>query len=552
MWADLEAAWTAFATAIAPVPATTGYVVAAVIAVWVAAFLADSFAFRALAAVEAIVPSGILFVFGAALGADRLRLFVTAVWLAAAGAAYALHRSMAQDGAGWLAGIRRGTVGSVLRTSALIGAGAIVLALIVGPALAGRRRQGPARHPHRRLGHAPDGQPARRHPGPHRRPAATPRRSRSSPTARATGASPPSTSSTAASGRPSGGTATPRATSGAACPSSTRTPLTQDITITNLDAIWLPAAYAPVRIDSPEPRPLRRRDRQPRDPPQRGGAGHPLSRRLDACRRSTRPPSSSPPRRRPSNIAKHYLALPGNYPGNLRQLAADITKNATTPYEKAIALQDYFQTFTYDLSIPPGSSTNAIERFIEARRGYCEQFAGHVRRLRPLARAARSGGRRVHARRAARGRRLPRARQALPRLARGLLHRHRLGALRADPEPWPARAPRATRASRRPRRVSRPPRRPPRCRRRPPCPAARTPARVADPDADAGALPTLGGLGHDPAPAARRRPGCSCWRRSSVACLVLAVAWLLLAPRLARARWDRRRRAAKTGPSGCW
>ena len=97
-------------------PATTGYVVAAVIGVWVAAFLADSFAFRALAAVEAIVPSGILFVFAAALGTDRLRLFCTAIWLAAAGVAYALHRSMAQDGAGWLAGIRRGTVGSVLRT----------------------------------------------------------------------------------------------------------------------------------------------------------------------------------------------------------------------------------------------------------------------------------------------------------------------------------------------------------------------------------------------------------------------------------------------------
>ena len=74
MWADLELAWTQFATAKAPVPADTGYVVAAVIGVWVAAFLADSFAFRALASIEAILPSGILFVFAAALGADQLPL----------------------------------------------------------------------------------------------------------------------------------------------------------------------------------------------------------------------------------------------------------------------------------------------------------------------------------------------------------------------------------------------------------------------------------------------------------------------------------------------
>ena len=137
MWADIELSWSQFATAKAPVPADTGYLVAAVIGVWFAAFLADSFAFRALASIEAILPSGILFVFAAALGTDNYRWLSTALWLGAALLAFALHRTMAQDGGGWLAGIRRGTVGSVTRTAAIIGLAVVALALVVGPALPG-------------------------------------------------------------------------------------------------------------------------------------------------------------------------------------------------------------------------------------------------------------------------------------------------------------------------------------------------------------------------------------------------------------------------------
>ena len=79
----------------------------------------------------------------------------------------------------------------------------------------------------------------------------------------------------------------------------------------------------------------------------------------------------------PPVIADHYLDLPSSYPDRFRQLAAQITANATTPYDKALALQNWFRTnFTYDLNVAPGHGETAIDTFLSQRRGYCEQFAG--------------------------------------------------------------------------------------------------------------------------------------------------------------------------------
>jgi hypothetical protein len=76
-------------------------------------------------------------------------------------------------------------------------------------------------------------------------------------------------------------------------------------------------------------------------------------------------------------IADHYLDLPSSYPDRFRQLATQITANATTPYDKALALQNWFRTnFTYDLNVAPGHGETAIDTFLSQRRGYCEQFAG--------------------------------------------------------------------------------------------------------------------------------------------------------------------------------
>ena len=164
--------------------------------------------------------------------------------------AFALHRTMAQDGGGWLAGIRRGTVGSVTRTAAhhrprRRGAGAGG-----GPRPARRRREGAPRHHAGRLRHPPDGQPAGRHPGPHRRPQrprgvhGAGRRQELLAPHRARRVRRPPLDVRA-------GLRRRRRRARRRPPPAAHLPLNQEFTIQALDAIWLPAAYAPERIDIP-------------------------------------------------------------------------------------------------------------------------------------------------------------------------------------------------------------------------------------------------------------------------------------------------------------
>ncbi len=73
------------------------------------------------------------------------------------------------------------------------------------------------------------------------------------------------------------------------------------------------------------------------------------------------------------------LELPDDFPDKVADLARDVTANARTPFEQAIALQDWFRDpdlFTYDTEIE-GHDENALANFVlEERRGFCEQFAG--------------------------------------------------------------------------------------------------------------------------------------------------------------------------------
>lgn len=73
-----------------------------------------------------------------------------------------------------------------------------------------------------------------------------------------------------------------------------------------------------------------------------------------------------------------YLELPAE--GNsqvARGLAEQITAEHSTPFLKALALQNWFRSaFDYDLNVDSGHSIQNIEDFLSIRRGYCEQFAG--------------------------------------------------------------------------------------------------------------------------------------------------------------------------------
>jgi transglutaminase-like putative cysteine protease len=71
-----------------------------------------------------------------------------------------------------------------------------------------------------------------------------------------------------------------------------------------------------------------------------------------------------------------YLELPDDFPGSVGDLAQEVVAGAGTDYDSAIALQSWFQSkFRYSLEVQSGHGTSAIESFLIERVGYCEQFA---------------------------------------------------------------------------------------------------------------------------------------------------------------------------------
>jgi hypothetical protein len=81
---DLRSVLDQFPTAIAPVPSTGNWAVASTASLAVCAAMSDTFAFRAMGRLETIAPTGVVFVFTAALGTERHRITVAALWIGAA------------------------------------------------------------------------------------------------------------------------------------------------------------------------------------------------------------------------------------------------------------------------------------------------------------------------------------------------------------------------------------------------------------------------------------------------------------------------------------
>jgi hypothetical protein len=79
----------------------------------------------------------------------------------------------------------------------------------------------------------------------------------------------------------------------------------------------------------------------------------------------------------PADITANYQSVPASY-DSLRSLAASITKGATTPYQKAAALQNYLANgvFAYTLGAQSVVSAAGLTRFLEVTKtGYCQQFS---------------------------------------------------------------------------------------------------------------------------------------------------------------------------------
>ncbi|HEX2698831.1 MAG TPA: transglutaminaseTgpA domain-containing protein [Acidimicrobiales bacterium] len=374
----LSDAWSQFGDVVAPTPPTDGFLLAAMAGVGIAAVLADWAAFRMRVLFEAVVPSFTLFVFTATLGDEARRSFMVALYLVALLLFLVIHRAgLESEGSSWFASRSRGGAGTLVQGAAALVGVAVVAAVVLGPRLPGASADAVLAW-----------RDSDRSGGSGRRTTVSPlvdirgRLLDQSTTEvfsvrSTTRAYWRLTSLDTFDGRIWSSDASyqqigERVPAGKDTRSPART-VRQDFTIRALASIWLPAAYRPVRVagiddvsynpdlgslitgqdttdgftyhvDSAVPSPTG---------DELGGAGAPLP---DAERFTRLPPVSRP----------------------VAELARSITRTGATPYEQALALQNYFRRgFVYDLNAPAGHDERALEFFLfRSRRGYCEQFAG--------------------------------------------------------------------------------------------------------------------------------------------------------------------------------
>jgi transglutaminase-like putative cysteine protease len=380
----LAASWEAFPNVTAPTPPLPGFVMASCLALFLVAFLADWAAFRLWSTVEAVIPATTVFIFCSVLGSITHRIDAVAVYLCGLLAFVLLHRIARQEtSAGWLtADIRRGS-----NAALIVGAGlavtAIIAGLVVGTRLPGTNSpslfdwRGNGGRPGSRVTLSPlvDIQDRLTNKS-----AVEVFTVKSDVHAnwRMTSLDTFKGDIWSSSGKYSGADGSLNSS----LPEAVGTRSAQQVyNVENLKMLWLPAAFKPVSIDSHmEVRYQSDSDTLIVDSqPDSDGLTYTVQSALPVYDLAKLQAATS---NVPDDIASRYLALPDDFSQKAKSEAIKHTQGATSPFQKAKMLTDWFRSaFTYDLTVPKGHGESAIEKFLSddpvyGHRGYCEQFAG--------------------------------------------------------------------------------------------------------------------------------------------------------------------------------
>jgi transglutaminase-like putative cysteine protease len=371
----LEVAARAFARVGPPAPPLPGFVLACCLAFGVAAIVADWAAFRAGCTLEAALPAFALWCVTAALGAPRDRGPLTAAF-AVALAGFVLSRDLDRR-AGIDARAAQAARAATLRRGLAIAVGCATLGATVGPFLPGAQAA-PL------LGVRPEGIG-----GPVQRTTLSPLvqikaelLEPSSAIVFTVAASETAywrlTALTTFNGSEWSSDESYEPAAGR-LPGSGTAAATVDVqhyTIDTLDSVWLPAAYRPVSLtDSSRPVSYNAATGSlVASGPTSNGMTYTVTSvlptytpaQLDTARVDPNDPALAP-----------FLQLPP-LPASVRALAESVVAGQPTPYDKALALQDFFREhFTYSLAPPPSDAIPALVQFLfGTRAGYCQQFAG--------------------------------------------------------------------------------------------------------------------------------------------------------------------------------
>ena len=380
--------------AIVPARVTDGAILLAVIAVWIVAAAGELLAFWRRTTIAAIAPALALFIWTAALGTDKSGTLDTLAFAVAALAFLLLaQQQRASTGRAQFAGRQLGTGSGLVGVGATLGAVALLVGVLVGSALPGADAeplldlQGLGKE-----GTQPDSRSYRTEPPLARIGADL---TQSEETDLFTVRSPvkeywriaaldvyESTNGGEWTLTATGSDEVVEGLSGKAPKGAVQ----QDYRIGALEGRWIPAAYEAVAIEGTTPLVVKASRTLV--------TGREGLRNLQYSVTSVLPPGAQAALT-PGEVAgtdtsipkgfAQYTELPPDFPADVRQQAEEIVAGATTPYDQAAALEQFFldpaNGFQYSLQTDLSSAAQseaAISAFLQEgnRKGYCVQFAG--------------------------------------------------------------------------------------------------------------------------------------------------------------------------------
>ncbi|MEU6085972.1 DUF3488 and transglutaminase-like domain-containing protein [Streptomyces sp. NPDC047085] len=80
----------------------------------------------------------------------------------------------------------------------------------------------------------------------------------------------------------------------------------------------------------------------------------------------------------PAALKREYTKVPSRLPKVVARTAREITEGATSHYDEAVKLQDWFAVnggFQYDTQVEVGRGPDAIAKFLEKKQGFCVHFS---------------------------------------------------------------------------------------------------------------------------------------------------------------------------------
>jgi transglutaminase-like putative cysteine protease len=149
--------------------------------------------------------------------------------------------------------------------------------------------------------------------------------------------------------------------------------VTETFQLDQIDPDWLPAAYRPVQVDAPGSQVLLDSTSLFLDRPL-AGLGYTVESEIANPAKSALEAVTDGD----LEAMKADTSLPDDFSRRARSYAQDITHDAQTPYDKAIALMKTFQSppFVYDPTVSLGTDAGALDKFLfSTHHGFCEQYA---------------------------------------------------------------------------------------------------------------------------------------------------------------------------------